>query len=79
MDCNICNIKINNINKRTSIFDHETIICRTCYVAEQLAKTSTDAQTRDVVHFAHIIKDFDLWKSVVLQHTNEAFEFTSVM
>ena len=47
---------MNNTNKRTSIFDHETIVCRTCYVAEQLAKTSKDKETRDVVHFAHIIK-----------------------
>lgn len=79
MDCKICNIKINNTNKRTSIFDHETIVCRTCYVAEQLAKTSKDSQTRDVVHFAYVVKDFGLWKSVVLLHANEASELNSVM
>ena len=79
MDCRICKDKINTSNRRTSIFDYETVVCRQCYVAEQIAHANKDPKIRDVVHFAHVIKDFKLWKLVVLDHRVEAEEYCDAM
>ena len=55
------------------------MICRQCYVAEQIAHTSNDPEIRDVVHFSYVIKDFKLWKLVVLDHRAEAEECCDAM
>ena len=70
---------VDPINRRTSIFDHKTTICRQCYIAEQIAHTSNDPEIRDVVHFAYVIKDFESWKLVVLGHRAEAEEYCDAM
>ena len=79
MDCRICKDKIGTSDRRTSIFDYKTTICRQCYIAEQIAHTSKDPETRDVVHFAHVIKDFKIWRLVVLDHRAEAEEYCDAM
>ncbi len=79
MNCKICKDKITKENRRISIFDYETIICRQCNIAEQIAHTSKQPEVRDVVHFAHVIKDFELWKLVVRDHRREAEECCDAM
>ena len=79
MNCRICKDKITKENRRISIFDYETIICRQCNIAEQIAHTSKRPEVRDVVHFAHVIKDFELWKLVVSDHRMEAEECCDAM
>ncbi len=79
MDCRICKIKTNETNRRTSIFDYKTVVCRQCYVAEQIAHTSNDPEVRDIAHFAHVIKDFKLWKLLVLDHRVESEECCDAM
>ena len=79
MNCRICKDKINKENRRISIFDYETIICKQCYIAEQIAHTNKQTEVRDVVHFAYVIKDFELWKLVVKDHRIEAEEYCDAM
>lgn len=79
MDCKICKDKISESNRRTSIFDYKTTICRQCYIAEQIAHTSNNPEIRDVVHFSYVIKDFESWKLVVLDHRAEAEECCDAM
>tara|TARA_B100000035_G_C20865279_1_gene493653 strand:+ start:234 stop:473 length:240 start_codon:yes stop_codon:yes gene_type:complete len=74
MDCRICRTKIPKNEKRISVFDHSSKICLECSVAEKIAKIHKDQEIRDVVHFAYIAKNFDLWRSIVVPLKREAAE-----
>jgi|APSaa5957512535_1039671.scaffolds.fasta_scaffold00894_24 hypothetical protein len=70
MNCRICKTKFNNndVAKQAviSAFDDESKICRPCKMTEEVIRTDSDERIRHEVHFAYTVKNFKLWRKVVL-------------
>ena len=70
MICRICKTKFdeNDVAKQAviSAFDDESKICRICKMTEEVIRTDSNERTRHEVHFAYVVKDFKLWRTVVM-------------
>ena len=70
MSCRICKTKFNNddVAKQAviSAFDDKSKICRICKMTEEVIRTDSNERIRHEVHFAYTVKNFNLWRRVVL-------------
>ena len=70
MNCRICKTKFNNndvaIHAVISAFADESNISTPCKMPEEVIRTDSDERIRHEVHFAYTVKNFKLWRKVVL-------------
>ena len=82
-NCKICYTFLNkkdeeDTKEMDSCFNEEIKICPKCYTAEQLVLITKDPDEKAKISFAKIIKSFDIWRELVLEHMIQSEELREV-
>jgi len=83
MSCKICKTKFNNDDVAQqaviSAFDDLSMICRACRMTEEYIRTDSNERTRHEAHFAYTVKNFNLWRTMVLLNRGYGEECLEVL